>query len=131
MEHAPPEHVGVGKVPFRSKDTLQVWLEEFAASEEHAGCGAYVADQEPVDGRDSGLVIFPLRHATTSIYIQPAETGAPDWRVTVEAHPESTELSPDDVYDLCRELTIAADLCAFLQAKSIEHMAQLGAPAQD
>lgn len=131
MELAPPGHVGVGKVPFRSKDTLQVWLEEFAASESGRACSAYVADQEPIDGRDSGLVIFPLRDATTSIYIQPAETGAPDWRVTIEAHPESTELSPEDLYKLCQELSTAADLCAFLQAKSVEHMAQLSARAQD
>lgn len=118
-------------MPFRSKDTLQVWLAEFASIEANAGCGAFVADQEPVDGRDSGLVIFPLRNATTSIYIQPIETGAPDWRVTIEAHPESTELSPDDLYHLCRELTNAADLCAFLQAKSVEHMAQLSAGTRD
>lgn len=50
MELAPPGHVGVGKVPFRSKDTLQVWLEEFAASESGRACSAYVADQEPIDG---------------------------------------------------------------------------------
>jgi hypothetical protein len=120
----------LGKVPFRSKETLQVWLDEFAADDAHGTSAAYVADQEPVDGRDSGLVIFPLRNATTSIYLQPIETGAPDWRVTIEAQPDVTELSPEAVYDLCRELQNAAALCAFLQAKSVEHMALRNAGTQ-
>ncbi|TLF25542.1 hypothetical protein [Microbacterium sp. 5K110] len=123
--------MGVGKVPFRSKDTLQVWLDEFDAKEPGRIGTAYVADQEAVDGRDSGLVIFPLRNATTSVYIQPMETGAPDWRVTIEAQPEVTELSPEALYDLCEELANTAALCAFLQAKSIDHMAHLNAHAQD
>jgi len=118
----------VRQVPFRSKDLLQSWLEEFAASGAGGGT-AYVADQEPVDGVDSGLVIFPLANATTSVYLAPIAVGVPDWRVTFEAQPEVTELSPEDVYDLCREIANAADLCAFLQRKSVEHMAQLAGEA--
>lgn len=117
-------------MPFRSKDVLQAWLEEFAESGAGDGGVAFVADQEPVDGIDSGLVIFPLANATTSVYLAPIAVGVPDWRVTFEAQPEVTELSPDSVYDLCRELSNAADLCAFLQRKSVEHMAQLAAAAQ-
>lgn len=112
-------------MPFRSKDTLQAWLGEFVAA--GGGGSAYVADQEPVGGVDSGLVIFPLANATTSVYLAPMAVGVPDWRVTFEAQPEVTELSPDAVYDLCREISYAADLCAFLQRKSIEHMEQLAA----
>ncbi|KEP75997.1 hypothetical protein HR12_15365 [Microbacterium sp. SUBG005] len=115
-------------MPFRSKDTLQSWLEEFAAS--GGGGAAFVADQEPVDGVDSGLVIFPLANATTSVYLAPIGVGAPDWRVTFEAQPEVTELSPDAVYDLCREISCAADLCAFLQRKSVEHMHGLAEQAK-
>lgn len=118
------------KVPFRSKDTLQAWLDEFAAIRSAGAVAAYVADQEPVDGVDDGLVIFPLSNATTSVYLAPMAVGAPDWRVTFEAQPDVTELAPNAVYDLCRELTAAADLCAFLQRKSVEHMAQLAADAE-
>lgn len=117
-------------MPFRSKDTLQTWLDEFAASGARGGGVAYVADQEAMDGMDSGLVIYPLTNATTSVYLAPMAVGAPDWRVTFEAQPDVTELSPEAVYDLCRELTSAADLCAFLQRKSIEHVAQLQSDAQ-
>lgn len=116
-------------MPFRSKDTLQAWLAEFDASGDAGGGVAFVADQDPVDGVDSGLVIFPLANATTSVYLAPMAVGAPDWRVTFEAQPEVTALSPDAVYDLCRELMHAADLCAFLQRKSVAHMAQLEADA--
>lgn len=117
-------------MPFRSKDTLQAWLEEFAATGvSGGGAAAYVADQEPVDGVDSGLVIFPLANATTSVYLAPIAVGEPDWRVTFEAQPEVTELSPEAVYDLCREITQAADLCAFLQRKSVEHVARLAGDA--
>ncbi|KSU56340.1 hypothetical protein [Microbacterium enclense] len=114
-------------MPFRSKDLLEAWLEEFAASGAAGGGVAFVADQEPVDGIDSGLVIFPLTNATTSVYLAPIAVGVPDWRVTFEAQPEVTELSPESVYDLCRELSSAADLCAFLLRKSVAHMAQLAA----
>lgn len=110
-------------MPFRSKDLLQSWLEEFAAG--GGGDAAYVADQEPVDGVDSGLVIFPLAKATTSVYLAPIAVDVPDWRVTFEAQPEVTELSPAEVYELTREIATAADLCSFLQRKSEEHVAQL------
>lgn len=112
-------------MPFRSKDTLQAWLDEHAAGGADGGGVAYVADQEAVDGRDSGLVVYPLRNATTSVYLQAVAVRQPDWRVTIEAQPEVTELSPEEVYDLCRELRNVADLCAFLQAKSVEHLVRL------
>ncbi|WAC70394.1 hypothetical protein [Microbacterium sp. SL75] len=118
-------------MPFRTKATLQAWLDEYAASGAGGGGIAFVADQEPVDGIDSGLVIFPLANATTSVYLAPIAVGAPDWRVTFEAQPEITELSPQSVQDLCRELLHAADLCAFLQRKSIEHVAEPAADARD
>lgn len=120
----PPGKSGGRAVPFRSKEVLDAWLDEYASSGAGGGGVAYVADQEAVDGLDSGLVIFPLTNATTSVYLQPFAVGAPDWRVTFEAQPEVTELSPESVHDLCRELANAADLCAFLQRKSVAHMAE-------
>lgn len=114
-------------MPFRSKEVLDAWLDEYASIGASGAGVAYVADQEALEGQDSGLVIFPLRNATTSVYLQPAAVGAPDWRVTFEAQPDVTELSPQGVYDLCRELTEAADLCAFLQRKSTAHMAERAA----
>lgn len=112
------------RVPFRSKDMLNAWLEEFAASGTGEDVAAFVADQDPVDGVDSGLVIYPLANATTSVYLAPIAVGVPDWRVTFEAQPEVTELSPESVYELCREISRAADLCAFLQRKSVELAAE-------
>ncbi|WP_076672926.1 MULTISPECIES: hypothetical protein [unclassified Microbacterium] len=107
-------------MPFSSKEALQDWLREFAAVRDNAVAAPYVADQEPTDGRDSGLVIFPLRNATTSVFIRPVTTGAPEWRVTIEAQPEITELTPQELHDLCRELDGVADLCTFLQQKTNE-----------
>lgn len=113
-----------GRVPFRSKELLQAWLDEFAASGVSGGGVAVVVDQEAVGGRDSGLVVYPLRNATTSVYMQPLAPGVAEWRVTIEEQPEATELSPEGLYDLCRELSSVADLCAFLQLKSVEHLEQ-------
>lgn len=113
-------------MPFRSKDTLQAWLDEFAASKSASGT-PYVADHEASDGRDSGLVMYPLQYATTSVLIQPVATGDPEWTVTIEAQPEITELPAKSLYALCRELTNAADLCAFLREKSRARVAKLGA----
>lgn len=102
---------------FHGKEVLETSLCEFAAGgpPEHL---AYVADQEASEGRDSGLVIYPLRNATTSVFIQPVSAESREWRVTIKAQPDVAEFTPEAAYDLCRELQRAADLCAFLRAQT-------------
>src|SRR5690348_3700482 len=68
-------------VPFRSKATLETWLEEFHRSRE-AGDLIRVAVQDGSEGADTGLVIVPLHNADISLYMEPIEIGDERWRVT-------------------------------------------------
>ena len=107
-------------MPFRSKETLERWLEEFHDARE-AGDLIKVVVQDGSDGADTGLVIVPLTHATVSVYLEPIEIGHSRWRITLEPQPDFTILSSHQLHGLSVELSVAAELCAFLEAKSVGH----------
>ncbi len=100
----------------RSRALLEGWLEEFAELVPD-GAPARIATQEEIDGRDGGLIITPLRNATTSVYLQQVPS-SPHWTVTIEEQPEVTELSSRALVDLADELIAVAELCTFLEHKS-------------
>lgn len=112
-------------MPFRSREVLESWLAEYAASVPDAH-PARVAVQEEESGEDGGLVVVPLTNATTSVFMQPAGLGDPEWRVTFEARPEAMVVSSSDVRMLASELAAAADLLDFLEAKSRLHLGATG-----
>ncbi|SFR79422.1 hypothetical protein SAMN05428970_2550 [Agromyces sp. CF514] len=107
-------------MPFRSKRTLERWLDEF---QEARGAGELirVALQDGSDGGDTGLVVVPLTHATVSIYIEPVDLGGAAWRITLEPRPDITSLSSHQLHALASELQVAAELCAYLEARSVGH----------
>ncbi|WDG17006.1 hypothetical protein [Microbacterium sp. Clip185] len=107
-------------MPFRSKATLETWLEEFHRSRE-AGDLIRVAVQDGSEGADTGLVIVPLHNADISLYMEPIEVGDSRWRVTIEPQAEMTVLTSFEMQRLAAELSVAAELCAFLEAKSVGH----------
>lgn len=106
----------------RNKSILQAWLAEFAEGGTGGG-RVHVADQEPDEGRDDGLVVYSLSNSSASIYIEPIAPGALDWCVTIEANPDDIVLSSHRVRELCQELSAAAVLCDFLQEKALAHLA--------
>ncbi|MDQ1206461.1 hypothetical protein [Microbacterium sp. SORGH_AS_0862] len=108
-------------MPFRSKATLETWLDEFHRSRE-AGDLIRVAVQDGSEGGDTGLVLVPLRTAHISIYMEPIEIGDARWRVTLEPQTETTVLTSFELQHLAAELSVAAELCAFLEAKSVGHV---------
>jgi hypothetical protein len=67
-------------------------------------------------------VVVPLGNATTTVYMQPLRPGDPRWRVTFEPQPDETVLSSSELLDLAAELQVAAELCAFLEARSAAHI---------
>lgn len=105
---------------FRSKHTLEHWLAEFQSTRNGADL-AKVAVQDGSDGSDTGLVIVPLRHATTTVYISPGAGEDRQWLVTIEPQPDPTVLECHDLHALAAELMLTAQLCAFMEAKSIGH----------
>lgn len=115
-------------MPFRSKEVLESWLDEYETTESPDGAlriadYAEVAVQDGSDGSDTGLVVIALKNATTDVYMQPVALGDPRWEVTFAARDRDIALSTDDVLALSRELAAAAALCSFLERKSVEHLA--------
>jgi hypothetical protein len=114
-------------MPFRSKEVLETWLAEYEADGHHIAEYAEVAVQDGSDGSDTGLVLIALKNATTDVYMQPTALGDPHWEVTFAARNRDLALTTQGVRALSDELAAAADLCAFLERKSIEHLNALGA----
>lgn len=107
-------------MPFRSKATLEGWLEEFRTTRE-GGLLINVAIQDGGEGADTGLVLVPLKNAAIDIYMQPVSVGDEQWAISFDAHPKSFGLSPEQLHGLAAELALAASLCQFLREKSVGH----------
>ncbi|WHE35726.1 hypothetical protein [Microbacterium sp. BDGP8] len=108
-------------MPFHSKQTLEHWVAEFIDAR-GAGEEVRVAVQDGSDGADTGLVLVPLTNAPNAVYIEPRPAGDDlDWCVSIEGAPDTLVLTSHELNALTHELQIAAELCAFLQEKSLGH----------
>lgn len=107
-------------MPFRSKATLEEWLEEFRAAG-HSVPGT-VAPQDGVDGRDTGLIVLRLTGAGTYVYMQPVAPHDPRWQITFEARENEVAMSPNEVRDMGIELQAVSALCEYLQAQSVAYI---------
>ena len=105
-------------MPFRSLSTLESWLEEFRALGYPSPGVLKVIQQDGLDGANTGLVAIELVHASTVTYIQPEVDGSLEWVVTMESREDDVTLDAPSLRALAQELTVVAELCAFLQTKS-------------
>lgn len=107
-------------MPFRSKKTLERWVADF---HEARGAGELVKVivQDGSEGGDTGLVIVPLQNATVTIFMEPAAIGEASWRVTLEPQPDTTTLNSHQLHGMAVELSVAAELCSYLEARSVGH----------
>lgn len=105
---------------YRSKQTLETWLEDFRSARE-AGDLIRVIIQDGSDGSDTGLVIVPLKNSSVSIFMQPIRIGDARWNVTLEPNDENTVLDSHQLHALASELAVAAELCSYLEARSVGH----------
>ena len=107
------------RMPYRTKATLERWLEQFHQTRE-GGMLINVAVQDGEGGADTGLVIVPLRDGIAEIYMEPTAIGSPEWAITISTVAGSTDLSPSQLQGLAAELAVAASLCQFLQDRSAD-----------
>lgn len=105
---------------FRSKETLERWLADFREARE-AGDLIRVIIQDGSDGADTGLVIVPVKNSNVSIFMQPIAIGDAHWTVTLEPIDDSLSLTSHQLHTLASELAVAAELCAYLEARSVGH----------
>lgn len=113
-------------MPFRTKEVLESWLEEFSAATGDKADEAEVLrldGDSDGDGDETGLVVIRLHNATTDVYMQPAGPGDPDWEVTFAARDRDLALTAEGVAALAAELQRVAALCRFMQQKSRDHVA--------
>ncbi|WP_295828875.1 hypothetical protein [uncultured Microbacterium sp.] len=118
--------------PRRSREQLQVWVDEFEENEHCIAGSISVAPQEDDGGEDTGLVILRLRYASSSVYMRPRGYDDPLWEMTITPQPRELELSVHEIASLAAELVVASNLCTFLQWKSLEwdrESGQRGSPA--
>ncbi|GAB2706113.1 hypothetical protein BKA24_000565 [Microbacterium marinum] len=107
-------------MPFRSKETLEQWVSDFHDAR-GAGDLIKVVIQDGSDGGDTGLVVVPLLNATVSVFMEPLEVGDARWRITIEPQPDTTILNSHQLQGMAAELSVAAELCAYLEARSVGH----------
>ena len=105
-------------MPFRSRETLEAWVEEFRSLGYPFPGTFKVMQQDGDDGANTGLVGVQLAHASTVIYVQPEGPYALKWVATMEARDEPVMLDSVGLMNLAAELSVVSALCAFLQAKS-------------
>lgn len=105
---------------FRSRRTLEAWIEEFLALGYPIAGSIRVMPQDGADGADTGLVGVRLAHASTITYVQPESPNAKRWVATMEARDEAVLLDSAELLSLAGELAVVSALCAFLQTKSAD-----------
>lgn len=109
------------RTAFHSKETLESWVADFVEART-AGDEIRVAVQDGSDGEDTGLVLIPLENAPNAVWIEPRDSGDElSWHVFIEPSNDTIELTSFELNALTHELQIAAELCAFLQERSLGH----------
>jgi hypothetical protein len=116
-EREPDDIEGDPPMPYRTKQLLESWLEEFRSTREGGGL-ITVLLQDGADGADTGLVVVPLRNDSIEVYMQPVAIGHERWTVAISPRADPVELDAGQLHALAAELEVAASLCAFLQERS-------------
>lgn len=110
----------LSRVPPRTTTILQRWVDEFVGLNAQSFVDITVAIQEGVDGRDTGLVIAKLGNGGADMHMQPSSFDSAEWEITLTSRPDDLTLSPFQMSAVGAQVAVAANLCAFLQFKSLE-----------
>ncbi|WP_374315007.1 hypothetical protein [Microbacterium sp.] len=108
-------------MPFRSRQTLEDWLDEFRALGYPVAGTLKVMPQDGDGGADTGLVGVRFANASTVTYVQPEAPYSNRWVATMESRDEEVVLDSVGLMSLAGELSVLSALCAFLEAKSEAH----------
>ena len=104
-------------MPFRSIDTLELWLDEFAGLGYPTADSARVIAQDGADDADTGLVVFQFVNSPTLAYLQP-ELPSLEWIITIEGREATIPMRPSTAMNVAYEFSVVSALGAFLEAKS-------------
>jgi hypothetical protein len=105
-------------VPFRSKETLELWVGEFL-QQGHAVPGELeVLTHDGGAGEDTGLIVMRFKNTSTEFYLQPVGPYRPEWEVVFEPREASNRASLAQVIGLAEEVLLASALLAYLEGRS-------------
>jgi hypothetical protein len=113
-------------VPRLTSEELDGWVREFHALEQ-----AHPSSPQAVDASwdesmvDTALIVVRLETSGTEVFLRREIGGSPEWTVTFEARERDARATADQVLALAHEVGSVARLCAFLTAKTTEHMERL------
>ncbi|MFB2582724.1 hypothetical protein ACEXQD_15870 [Herbiconiux sp. P15] len=107
-------------MPFRTKETLEKWAAEFVSPGKPIEGVVDVLMHDGDPGEDTGLVVVRLRNATTEVHLEPTAPGSPTWHVIFGPRDTYFALGVAGLRELSEELAVAADLCAYLELRSLE-----------
>lgn len=112
--------------PRRDVEVLQGWVDDFVAAGNTNGAQITVAQQDGERSSDTGLVIMRLSKAAASIYMEPRGFDEPLWEMTLTGRPDDLVAPPYEMGALGAEIVVAANLCTYLQYRSLEWDRQSG-----
>ncbi|GAB2708974.1 hypothetical protein BKA24_002497 [Microbacterium marinum] len=104
---------------YRTRETLEAWLTDFRNARS-AGGAIKVVIQDGSGGRDTGLIVVPLKSSNASIHIEPGSPAGDGWRITIDALEDTTILDSHQLQELAHELAVAAELCAYLESRAAD-----------
>ncbi|OUM40021.1 hypothetical protein [Arthrobacter sedimenti] len=116
-------------MPYRSKDLLQQWVREFAATGGTLNSVIEVLRHDGGAGTDTGLVVMRMADLPADVYLHPVAPGNPKWEVNFGPRERDLTMNAGRLRNLARELTEAAALCEFFELKSTQHAAKSGRTA--
>lgn len=105
-------------MPFRTRETLESWLQEFVSLGYAPAGTARVVPQDGDGGANTGLVIVGFTNASTATSVQPSEEDPTRWLATMEPREDAVVLDAAQLLNLSTELATLSALCGFLQAKA-------------
>lgn len=109
-------------MPFRTKETLERWVTEFETAGHGVASTIGVLDHDDEAG-GTGLVVVSLEHVPIDVYFEPLAPGDPHWTVTFTRRDVDITMDAARLAKLVTELTVASELCTFLEARSTEYVA--------
>ena len=113
-------------MPYRDRAHVERWLSDFWDTHSVFAGELSVVDNDFVPHTDSGLVVAHLDNSPGIAYISVQMIDdRPQWMVTFEPRPEAIDLDAAGVRGLADEVGALGILCAYLQTRTDEAIAQL------
>lgn len=106
--------------PLHRLETLQQWVADFVAEGNTNGANVNAVAHHGEDDESTGLVVMHLRHADALVYMQPRGFDNPLWEMTLTARDSDATMPPSQMAALGAEVVVAANLCTYLQYRSLD-----------